>query len=188
MTLHADEPNGNRSVDQGSAGPEKSHISDRGDESRNETLSDSPPAEGVRVSEGGGNDDLSGILEVLDDVLVGFLKGVKSTLSVSLVKVEAGSGGANLDVLADEIGNFVGVDTLLVDGARGHLLLADNALANSDAVIVVTEGGSLVDDTSTRGIGNVSVGDDLESSLDELLQKRGTFQCSDLREGASFAN
>ena len=129
------------------------------------------------MSEGGGNDDLSGILEVLDDVLVGFLKRVKSTLSVSLVKVEveAGSGGANLDVLADEIRNFVGVDTLLVDGARGHLLLADDALANSDAVIVVTEGGSLVDDSGTRGIGNVSIGDDLESSLDELLRRRVNF-------------
>lgn len=34
---------------------------------------DSPPAEGVRVSKGGSNDNLSSVLEVLDDVLVGFL-------------------------------------------------------------------------------------------------------------------
>jgi hypothetical protein len=70
--------------------------------------------------------------------------------------------------LTNEVGNFVGVDTLFVDRARRHLLLSNDTFTYGDTVIVVTESRSLVNDTGTGSVGNVSVGYDLECSVDEL--------------------
>lgn len=74
----------------------------------------------------------------------------------------------HLDVLTDKVGNFFSVDTLLVDGTRRHLLLSDDTFTDGDTVIVVTESRSLVNDTSTGSVGNVSISYNLESSIHEL--------------------
>lgn len=83
-----------------------------------------------------------------------------------------GASSTNLDVETLEVGDLVGVDSTLVDGARGHLLLLNDAVENGDAVIVVSEGGSLVDDTGTRVGGNVGVADDLEGTVGVLEQAK----------------
>lgn len=77
----------------------------------------------------------------------------------------------HLYVLPNEIRDLIGVNTFLVDGARRHLLLSDDTLSNSDTVIVVTESGSLVNDTSTGSVGNVSIGDDFECSVGVLFER-----------------
>jgi hypothetical protein len=70
--------------------------------------------------------------------------------------------------LTDKVRDLIGVNTLLVDRARRHLLLSNDTFSDGDAVIVVTESGSLVNDTGTGSVGNVSVGYNSEPSLDEL--------------------
>lgn len=42
-------------------------------------------------------------------------------------------------------------------------------MSDTNSVIVVTEGGSLMDDTSTGVIGYVGVGDDAEGTVFELM-------------------
>jgi hypothetical protein len=69
--LDADEPDGDDTVDEGSAGAgdETSQRGERADDNRQ----NSPPAEGVRVLDSGGDDELVLSLEVFDDDLVGVL-------------------------------------------------------------------------------------------------------------------
>lgn len=100
------------------------------------------------MEQSGSGNNLAGRLERLDDELVGVL---------------------DVDTLV--IGDLVGVQTLLVDGARRHLLLSDETVDDSDAVIFVSESGSLVDDTGTGSVGNVGVRDDAESTV-EVLRER----------------
>ena len=86
------------------------------------------------MSQGGSDDNLVASLQVLDDVLVGVL-----------------------DVLSRKVGDLVGQEAALVDRARRHLVLGDDTGGDTDAVIVVTKRRSLLDDTGTRGVGDVGV-------------------------------
>jgi hypothetical protein len=97
------------------------------------------------VSQGGSDDDLVASLQVLDDVLVGVL-----------------------DVLSRKVGDLLGQKAALVDRARGHLVLGDDAGGDTDAVIVVTKGRSLLNDTGTRSVGDVGVRQDAESATGVL--------------------
>jgi hypothetical protein len=97
------------------------------------------------VEKSGSSDDLARLLERLDDELVSVL---------------------DVDTLV--VGDLVGVKTLLVDGARGHLLLPDETVDDGDAVVIVSERGGLVNDTGTGRVGNVGVGDDAESAVGVL--------------------
>lgn len=75
----------------------------------------------------------------------------------------------HLDVESlEELSDLVGVDTLVVDGTRGHLLLAHNLLPDSDTVIVLSERRRLVNDTGSGVRGNVLVDEDSESFLGVL--------------------
>ena len=88
---------------------------------------------------------------------------------------------AHLDVLTLEIRNFVGVLSFLVDRTGRHLLLSDNTLPDRDSMIVLSERGRLVNDSSSRIRGDIRIGDDSESSFGELhaiTLARGSMQRS----------
>lgn len=73
-----------------------------------------------------------------------------------------------LDVDALVIRHFAGEASAFVNRARRRLVPCNDAIGDRDAVILVTEGGSLVYDTGT-GIGrHVSVRDDFERARAEL--------------------
>lgn len=118
---NADEPRGNSLVDEGLVGT---------------------VAHGVRMLELGLDNELSGVLEVLDDVLVGLLY-----------------------VHAGEVGNAVAVVASLVDRVGRRALLGDDTGFDGHVVIVLTEGGGLVDDTGTAVVGDVGSVEDLEGDV-----------------------
>ena len=103
-------------------------------------------AHGVRMLELGLDNELAAVLEVLDNVLVGLL-----------------------DLHAGEVGDTVAVVTGLVDGVRRRALLGDDASLDGHVVIVLTEGGGLVDDTGTAVIGDIGSVEDLEGDVLVLL-------------------
>ena len=70
-----------------------------------------------------------------------------------------------LDVLADEVRNLLREAAGVVDGARRHLVRADDAVLHCDTVIVLTEGRCLMDDTSTVLGRDVGVADDAEGAV-----------------------
>lgn len=78
-------------------------------------------------------------------------------------------GVGRLDMYTLVIWDLVREFTGLIQRARRELVLFDDAVGNSDTVIVLTESRGLMDNTSTRGIGNVLVGDDSESPVLVLL-------------------
>jgi hypothetical protein len=90
-----------------------------------------------------------------------------------------GACSTHLDVETLEVGDLVGVDSTLVDGARRHLLLLDDAVEDGDAVIVISEGGSLVNDSGTRVGGNVGVADDPEGTVGVLDQAKSQHPLSE---------
>ena len=55
----------------------------------------------------------------------------------------------HLDMQAFEVRYLVGEFASFVDWTRRHLVCCDDSRCNSDAVIVVSERGCLVNDTST---------------------------------------
>lgn len=59
--------------------------------------------------------------------------------------------------------------TLVIDGAGGHLVGSDNAMGDSNSIIIVTESWSLVDDTSTIGVGHVGIDKDAECLVLKLF-------------------
>ena len=73
-----------------------------------------------------------------------------------------------LDMLACEIGHLLREATCIVDGAWWHLVLADDTVFDGNAVIVLTEGGCLVDNTSTVLSSDVRVVHDAERSILKL--------------------
>lgn len=77
-----------------------------------------------------------------------------------------------LDVLSDEIWDLIREATRFVYGAWWHFVCLNNPVCDSDAVIVVTEGWCLVNNTSTAIGGYVCVVQNLESSVAELPQDR----------------
>ena len=74
-------------------------------------------------------------------------------------------------MLADEVWNFCREAARVVDGTRGHLVRADDAVLDADAVIVLTECRSLVDDASTVLGGDVGVVEYTECPVLELIPK-----------------
>jgi hypothetical protein len=64
---------------------------------------------------------------------------------------------AYFDMLPNEIRDFAREPSTVVDGARRHLICGYHATCKQDTVVVVTEGGGLVDDASTVSIGDVTV-------------------------------
>jgi hypothetical protein len=67
--------------------------------------------------------------------------------------------------LSLEVRDNFSEDTTLIEGKRWHLFFADQALSDSDAVIVFSERRCLVYNTSTRSRCHVGIGDDLERAV-----------------------
>lgn len=101
---------------------------------------------GVRMPKLRIDNDAAGTLEVLDNVLVGFL-----------------------DVHASKVADTFGEVTSIVDGIGRRTLLSNDSGFNGRIVIVLSESGSLMDETNTTIGSNVRSVDDLESNLLEIL-------------------
>lgn len=74
-----------------------------------------------------------------------------------------------LDVLSNEVWHFTCESTRLVNGTGWHLVWLDDAIGDSNAVIVITEGWCLMYDTSTAVGCDVCVVEDAECSVSELI-------------------
>ena len=107
---------------------------------------DSPPAEGVAMADITANDESTLLLQILDDLCVG-----------------------RLDMDALVVGHIASELARLVKRARRKFVLFDDTVGNGNTVIILTESGCLVNDTGTRGIGHVRIGNDSERSVLELL-------------------
>jgi hypothetical protein len=82
------------------------------------------------------------LLQVSDDLAVGFL---------------------HIDTLV--LGDLGGKSTSLVNRTRGNLVLGDDLVSETDSIIVLSPGWSLVNDTGTGLFGDIVVGQDSESSV-----------------------
>mmetsp|Transcript_50895 Transcript_50895/g.114448 ORF Transcript_50895/g.114448 Transcript_50895/m.114448 type:complete len:741 (+) Transcript_50895:1036-3258(+) len=72
----------------------------------------------------------------------------------------------SLHVLALEVGHLLREAAIVVDGAyHARPVLLDDAMGQTDAVIVLAEGRCLVDDTGTSLGGNVAIGDNVPRLL-----------------------
>jgi len=75
-----------------------------------------------------------------------------------------------------EVGNFVGEAPGIVDRTRRHFIDADDIMGEGNTVIVFTESGCLMYDTSATVAGHVLVGEHTESlipkSLGEVIEQR----------------
>lgn len=129
----------------------------------------SPPAERVRVHDLTRDNEDFALLEQLHDDLVGVL--VASSPSESTRKAQRVGTETHLDILTLKIGHLAREHAALVDGARRHLLFLDEALRDSDAVVIFSERGRLVDDTRARVGRNVLVRDDFEAAVSELRSR-----------------
>lgn len=75
-----------------------------------------------------------------------------------------------LYVLALEIRHGVDESTGIVERAGGHLVFSDDTVRDGDSVVVFTESGGLVDDTSTGGGIDVRIADDSVGLVFELSE------------------
>ena len=66
---------------------------------------------------------------------------------------------------AGEVGNLRCETTGVVDGTWGHIFWPQDAVGNGDTMIVLTEGGCLVDDTSTVFSSYVGIVQDAERAV-----------------------
>lgn len=75
-----------------------------------------------------------------------------------------------------EVGNLVGEASGIVNGTRGHFIDADDIMSESNTMIVFTESGCLMYDTSPAVAGHVFVGEHTESPvpkpLGEVVEQR----------------
>jgi len=75
-----------------------------------------------------------------------------------------------------EVWNFVGEASGIVDRTRRHFINADDVMSESNTVIVFTESGCLMYDTSPAAAGHVFIGDHTESPvlkpLGEVVEQR----------------
>ena len=60
-------------------------------------------------------------------------------------------------MLPNEIRDLLRKPPAVVNGTRRHFLCRHDTMCEQDAVIIVTEGGGLVDDARAIGIGDVGV-------------------------------
>jgi len=74
------------------------------------------------------------------------------------------SQGTYFDMLPNEIRDLARKPSTVVNWTRGHFLRRYHTVCKQDTVIVVTEGGGLMNDTCTIGIGDVVVDKNPESS------------------------
>lgn len=74
----------------------------------------------------------------------------------------------HLDMHACKLWNLLGEPTGIIDWARGHILFAKHAVLDGDAVIILTEGGRLVNNTRTVICGHVRVVQHAERLVLEL--------------------
>ena len=83
---------------------------------------------------------------------------------------------AYLDVETLEVGNLVGEASGVVDRTRGHFIDADDIMSESNTMIVFTESGRLMYDTSPAVTGHVFVVEYTESPvlkpLGEVIEQR----------------
>lgn len=66
-------------------------------------------------------------------------------------------------MLSNEIRDFVGESSTVVNGARGYLFCAYHTMREQDTVIVFTESGGLVDNACAVSIGDIGVGENTKS-------------------------
>lgn len=59
----------------------------------------------------------------------------------------------------------------VIDGTGRHLIGSQNAVCDGDAVVILTKGRRLVDDTRTVSVGDICVYHDSESFVFELDQR-----------------
>eukprot|EP00162_Nutomonas_longa_P014983 comp22153_c0_seq2/m.51930 comp22153_c0_seq2/g.51930 ORF comp22153_c0_seq2/g.51930 comp22153_c0_seq2/m.51930 type:complete len:401 (+) comp22153_c0_seq2:2102-3304(+) len=115
------------------------------------------PAVADRVGDFGAADEATLGLELCNDVVVGFL-----------------------DVAANKVWDFGGESAVSIDGADEMTALFDDAVCHADAIIVLTKGRGLMDDSGTAVVSDVCVADDAESALSALglkvVEWRGVFQ------------
>lgn len=69
---------------------------------------------------------------------------------------------------ASKVWDLFREDTSIINGARRHLVWSQNAVSNSNPVIIFTEGGGLMDDTSTVCVRYVCVDNDSERLIFKL--------------------
>lgn len=83
---------------------------------------------------------------------------------------------AYFDVETLEVWNLVGEASGIVDRTRGHFIDADDIMSESNTMIVFTESGCLMYDTSPAVTGHVFVGEHTESPvfkpLGEVIEQR----------------
>jgi len=66
-------------------------------------------------------------------------------------------------MLSDEICDFARKPSTVVDWTRGHFFCNYYTMCEQDTVIIITEGGGLMNDPCAIGIGNVVVDKDLKT-------------------------
>lgn len=74
----------------------------------------------------------------------------------------------SLDVQAFEVRNLIGEVTLVIEWAGRHFVWLQHSVGNGDAVIILAESGGLVNNTSTVGIADIRVDQDLKGFVLEL--------------------
>lgn len=74
----------------------------------------------------------------------------------------------HLDMQALKVRDFTREVALVINGTGWHLVGAQNAMSDSDAVIVFTKSRCLMNYTCTIGIGHVSVYQNSESFIFKL--------------------
>lgn len=75
---------------------------------------------------------------------------------------------SDLDVLPLEVWDFVGEQARSVDWTGWDLVWFDDTVGDRDAVIVITKGGRLVDDTGTRVGSDIRIAENFEGGVLEL--------------------
>lgn len=74
----------------------------------------------------------------------------------------------DLYVETSKVGNLLGEVSLIIDGARWHVIWLQDTVRNSNAVVIFTESGGLVHDTRSIRVSYVGVNQHPESLILEL--------------------
>lgn len=77
-----------------------------------------------------------------------------------------------LDVKTRKVGDFLGEDARVIDGARRHFIWSQYTMGNGNAVIIFTEGRRLMNDTGAICICYISVYEDSKCFVLELENRR----------------